>query len=369
MLAFHFLNVGHGDSTVVQFVDPNGNQHFGVIDSNKKGAETPSALRKLRQLGAQRLSFLALTHPHADHYKGLSEILDEFEGAIDEVYLFPIDRARDRHKKWLTQYFAAIEASDDETSVRAVEELVTIFCAIESHPSVSELSGYGQVVYAPGMEAVDIRNMLPPSKVKGEFFKAIDEGRSLLAHERNNSLSLAFEFNYAGRTVVVGGDGTHLNWLDTRKRYPKEQGVEFGSPVANVVKLPHHGSRVDSPDIVLNFLFGTPAADKAIAIVSADGRSHPDPTVLQSLEARGIAPYCTNLSKHCSGRLSSENVVSNTVDETLVRFLRSVAMPSSRPQACQGDITVKISPAGDVSVERQFENACPLRGELELMLI
>lgn len=85
MLRIHVLNVGHGDSIVLEHED-NGARSFGVIDSNGVLGQDPPALVKLRALGAKRLSFVALTHPHADHFVGLHRILKEFDGEVGRIY-------------------------------------------------------------------------------------------------------------------------------------------------------------------------------------------------------------------------------------------------------------------------------------------
>ena len=89
MLRFHFLNVGQGSSTIVER-EENGKHHFGVIDSNCRRAEENEVLRKLTSLGAKKLSFVMLTHPHADHYAGMSDILHRFQRRIGAFYVFDV---------------------------------------------------------------------------------------------------------------------------------------------------------------------------------------------------------------------------------------------------------------------------------------
>jgi beta-lactamase superfamily II metal-dependent hydrolase len=74
MLKLHFLNVGQGSSAVVEFTRGDCN-HFGLIDSNCPLGESPRALQKLRDLACHHLSFVALTHPHDDHYGDLINVL------------------------------------------------------------------------------------------------------------------------------------------------------------------------------------------------------------------------------------------------------------------------------------------------------
>ena len=75
---------GYGESIVV-FLPGLG---WGVIDSCtvkiKKKTYNP-ALEYLKSLGVKRLSFVILTHPHLDHYKGLEKIVQHYMGSIDRI--------------------------------------------------------------------------------------------------------------------------------------------------------------------------------------------------------------------------------------------------------------------------------------------
>src|SRR5438552_17388905 len=87
MLTFHNLNVEHGLSDVIEY-HSDGERAYAVVDSNTRAAETPKALTKLRQLGAETLSFIGLTHPHRDHFSGLFPIIQAFRGRIGSFYSF-----------------------------------------------------------------------------------------------------------------------------------------------------------------------------------------------------------------------------------------------------------------------------------------
>jgi metal-dependent hydrolase (beta-lactamase superfamily II) len=89
MLSFHILNVEHGLSVVVEY-EADGRRHFGVIDSNAPAGAEPKALTKLRTLGAESLSFVALTHPHWDHFAGLFSVIKQFGDEISAFYSFPM---------------------------------------------------------------------------------------------------------------------------------------------------------------------------------------------------------------------------------------------------------------------------------------
>ena len=123
-LAFHVLNVGHGSSVVVEF-DSESGKAFGVIDSNCDHGAQPKALRVLQGLGADRLAFVCLTHPHADHFRGLSEVLRSYTGRIDHFYSFPLGSVihnTKRLKKWGTALDAVRKRTDDEVIKFAAQE-------------------------------------------------------------------------------------------------------------------------------------------------------------------------------------------------------------------------------------------------------
>jgi len=76
-LELHVLNAGYGESIILHL--PDGS--WGVVDcyaSSIKDAGTNAAIQFLKQRGVDRLEFLCLTHPHDDHYRGMSQFFDHF---------------------------------------------------------------------------------------------------------------------------------------------------------------------------------------------------------------------------------------------------------------------------------------------------
>ena len=86
-LAAGLLNVvvfgpGRGESCVVRL--PNG--ELGVVDGCRKTNDPTLALLESLRGPDSRLAFVALTHPHEDHYGGLAELLDRWSGQVGEVW-------------------------------------------------------------------------------------------------------------------------------------------------------------------------------------------------------------------------------------------------------------------------------------------
>ena len=81
------LDVGWGDSILLESEDDAGNSHFAMVDSNdtSRNRFTLNFLkRSLQTKGIEHhdtkhfLDFVLLTHGHADHGQGLKAIMQEF---------------------------------------------------------------------------------------------------------------------------------------------------------------------------------------------------------------------------------------------------------------------------------------------------
>ena len=365
MLRIHILDVGHGDSIVLERRKPDGEPSFAVIDSNGSPGAPPRALKLLESIGAKSLSFAAITHPHADHYMGMRAILTAFAGQIENFYTFPIKQDNDFLKKAVTAYKRAAEGTDNQTLQKKLLELAHILAMAGNAAQNWETpSGFMNRLAAPGFDDVRIFSILPPAKVKGEFFENVLNGRQQPEASNLNELSIAFLIEYGDQQVILGGDGTQQNWHFQGKRWSSAN-IKI-KPAA--VKLPHHGSSIDCDASVQKLLFGPPrqGEPQAIACISANGKTHPSPSVIDELVSRGIRPYCTNLAKRCGNNIQAM-VVDPTVDATLIRFINAAACNEGHIQPCQGDIMLEIQPGKPLTVQTQHKHLCGYRGEYDFL--
>ena len=79
-LVVHFIDVGQGDSTFIQF--PNGETSLIDGGTRKSGDKV---VKYLQDLGIEKINYLIATHPHEDHIGGLPEVIRNF--AIDQIYM------------------------------------------------------------------------------------------------------------------------------------------------------------------------------------------------------------------------------------------------------------------------------------------
>jgi beta-lactamase superfamily II metal-dependent hydrolase len=286
MLTFHFLDVGHGSSVLIEFESASG-RSFGVIDSNTPARQEPKALTKLRERGATKLAFIGLTHPHKDHFSGLYGIICAFPNAIDYFYSCPMGQLlqnRERLKNLARKCLDVTKRSDGADQRLAALEFAQILRWADRGGANGtlqwhECKGEECTIAPPGFSDVEICTILPPSRVVGSYVERIlKEDMSVLGRFEDNEISLAFRFSYGGKTVILGGDGTASNWA-ARRRYERNKNTSLSGDVVN---LPHHGSRYDCDPDVLTQLFS--ASGRRVGISSANGMTHPDLEVIQWLQ-------------------------------------------------------------------------------------
>ncbi len=362
MLRIHILNVGQGDSIIIEHTDKAGKKFFGVIDSNKQKNETsPKALKKLISLGAKRLSFVCLTHPHSDHYLGLLQILDHFHKKIDRLWTCPLDDYVGGNLKRLSKvYIDLVKSSLDNQELRdSIVELVRIFKHIDENylKSWDQLCGGYSLLNPVGFLDVDFYSILPLCRSKSVLATWIRDGQPRFPEQKvQNRLSVAILLKYCGISIVLGGDALSVEWNAHKKQFLSKN---LGK--SQIVKLPHHGSKLDCNESVIQYLFDS--SEQKYALISADGNSHPDQETILSLKAKNIKPYCTNLKDICGNNVSSLSVVPDGIDRDFHRKMNEVREEKVRVTPCQGDITVDVIPDGvggaSIQVLSETENACP----------
>ena len=86
-LIFHFLNVGSGDTIIIELPeDKDGKRLLGIVDCYK-GAKTFEYLTKLNALRPyDGIAFICATHPHSDHIAGIQYLLDHLPQPPQEFW-------------------------------------------------------------------------------------------------------------------------------------------------------------------------------------------------------------------------------------------------------------------------------------------
>lgn len=262
-LKLTFLDVGQGDAAVAEL--PDGG--VLVIDAGRPGLRRPGSPASdapstglladsgqatvgpfLRRRGHRRIDLLVVSHRHPDHMGGVASLLSQFD--VDVLWLTqqPAQGRLDREAERL-------DAA--EASIRRLAQQRGTLVAVP----------HSRLLFGARLD------VLSPCPDRG---RCRAQARSSWA-ENDNSLVLALR--YAGRTVLLTGDIEQAAEAAIVEQQPPQM------LKADVLKLPHHGSRTSSTEPLLR------AVQPTLAVASLGRQNRfgfPHPEVVQRLSDAGI---------------------------------------------------------------------------------
>lgn len=239
-LKLHFVNVNHGDATIIEFPDYGSPPaaHFAVVDFGAKVAEDRALTREyMRALVELRrdsdnnfdyeIDFVCVTHPHDDHYGGLNRFMAEFadpnQAEIDKIRNF-FDCGF-----WTT-------AARYNTAMRNIIDNPNLTFVRVSAGSEFEFGQTRVTILAP---SVDLRNR----------FDTYGVGM--------NDASVVLKIKYRRSYIIIAGDAEFASWGKTTEEFPRRSGINFFQDAiglaergeradqlaCNLLRLSHHGSK------------------------------------------------------------------------------------------------------------------------------
>jgi len=226
---------GGGDAILV--ADSGGVRPWhGLVD-----AGDGSAAAYLAGAGIDTLDLLVLTHAHHDHYAGIPAV---FDGVHVRRFVFN----------------GQIRTASTYEAMLSTAQAAADTVAVPDQPWIIALPGGGRAILVPPLDSwID---------------QDTDNGEEL------NEGSLAVRFELGGFSFLTTGDGEFLSNEHYRTTYPAW--VD-----ADAFKVGHHGSTDATTTTWLD------AVTPEVAIVSANGTTHPHGPTLTLLRGRTADLYCT----------------------------------------------------------------------------
>lgn len=259
-LRVHVLNVGDGDSMIIEFPDVGGHK-FAVVDCYKYG-KTKDYLDKL---GASELEFVCATHPHYDHIRGLPNLLENYRGHIREFWDSGFRHTSLTHGR-------IVDLIQADAGIR--------FMRVTSGYE-REFNGVKVTVLAP---SISLRNRYDTYGV----------------NINNASIVLKLEYQDPDKkrpsVIILGGDAQFDSWAKVLEEFPHyvrtenpEQKIRYTesfNPLnCQVLKVAHHGSKHGTALEYVEVL------DPEHAVVSCSGSSqYGFPHQIAELALRDVLP-------------------------------------------------------------------------------
>jgi competence protein ComEC len=251
------IDVGWGDSILIESEDSHSNLSYGLIDSNDTTTLRSSYIfvkRYLEHKGIKTddekpiFSFVLLTHAHADHGQGLKAIL----------------RAFGTKNFW---YPKSLNWSSMVDLIRFAGQSP----AVEHHQSVDETK------ILPSLGEVNMQVLWPP-------YNQIDKNS-----ENNNSVVLSLGLGNV--SFILAGDAEEGVWNQIASRIPVN--TQF-------FKVPHHGSKNGTFDAQNNTSWFNHCPQNAKLGISSHIRpfNHPDQEVVRLFESNQREYFRTDEHYH-----------------------------------------------------------------------
>jgi len=261
-LTITIIDVGWGDSILLESIDDTNNPLYALIDCNDSTTLRSSYLYIKRFLERQGVvlnaqpvfSFVLLTHGHADHADGIQAILRDFG---TDWFWYP--------KSVATGSFANVIKYANKYTQK-----------VKRHQAIDNSK------VLPDLGNVQLKVLWPPYSAGGAYN---------ITNENNNSIVLALTLGSA--SFILTGDCEADNW-------PLIAGNLHAIPGLSVFKVPHHGA--------VNGVFSKNGSTPWLDVLPVDTKfaisshivpfSHPAPEVIQEFANRQIQPFRTDLHYH-----------------------------------------------------------------------
>ncbi|AZF90260.1 MAG: metallo-beta-lactamase superfamily protein [Phage 5P_2] len=231
-LAVHFINVGQGDSILLQL--PNNQTMLVDAGPNEAG---PAVVSYLQKQGIKRIDYLVATHPHEDHIGGMDLVINSFD--IGRVYMPRVT-----------------------TNTKSFEDML-------------------RAIQAKGLKITPARAgvvVLDKSGLKVNFVAPCSSGYDNLN-------------NWSAATRVQFGNTSFLLTGDAQSESEHEMLASGASLKADVLKVGHHGSYSSTTPA---FLRAVSPKYAVISVGAGNDYGHPHQETLAKLAGSGVKVYRTD---------------------------------------------------------------------------
>jgi beta-lactamase superfamily II metal-dependent hydrolase len=239
-LKVHFLNVNHGDATILEFPDDSTQNlaRYGVVDFGAKRAEdrriTTDYMESLLRFRADNdpafdfyIEFACVTHPHDDHYGGLTRFMNTFT-----------DPDNPNQNKVNTFWDCGFRTN----SLRYNQILEGVLN--NPHITFSRLGSGSEFEFGP----VRITILAPSVDLRNRF-DTYGIGK--------NDASIVLKVKYRNSYIILAGDAEFASWGKTTEEYPRRERINFYTDSlglsereetsdqlkCDILRTSHHGSK------------------------------------------------------------------------------------------------------------------------------
>lgn len=302
-----FLDVGQGTSNVIYL----GDGQAIVIDCGPGNSK--QALAFLKRY-VTNIKALILSHNDSDHVNGITGILPEYKGMIDNLYFLndgKYEKIFGLLEKWNSQYLPKLLRAETGHDGRGI---------------IFDEDGVKLEIIFPDL----IGNL-----------KAKKAGR-----RRANQTSAVLLLTYGKKRIVYSGDATIEAWEHLSANYLPEKPFR-----CDIMTIPHHGGKITSGHNELNAqkkLYSKIIKPQygIISVGSSNTHGHPCPESVSVLVDCGVEILCTQMTPECCSDLENIRGIGRIITQpsSSSRDKQKTRSGKSKNVACIGTVTAEIGP-------------------------
>lgn len=258
-LRVHILDVGQADCILIQ-----GPEKTMVIDGGES-KNGPDIIRYLRDQGVERIDYYLNTHPHADHYGGIAQVMEAIPTG---------------------EFFHHPPPAEYAPATRGYQKLLQYL--IDSKTKTTILN--------PG-DTIDLGG--------GAVLTCL---APLEGYDDMNNNSLVERLVYGERAILFTGDAEKKS-----ESAILESGAELS---ADVYSVPHHGS---STGVTREFLDAVDPVFATVSVGKDNDYGHPHRETLERLQQKKVTCLRTDLLGNIVIETDGESLTVNTDRGRVVR--------------------------------------------------
>jgi Predicted hydrolase (metallo-beta-lactamase superfamily) len=340
----YVLNVGHGDSLVLEVITQQCSK-WVVIDCHNRNPHVDSpTLQLLKKNNVDRIELVVLTHPDLDHYSGLHQLIEYYSQPGKSIGAF-------KGVVKVDNGFFGLINSDSEISLVELHELV-VDLAKQGKLEFDYLSKDVQFDVTPDL----IIRALSPSGISYDRFISQAIQRSQNANSKvkiyKNIISSVLTIEGHDHRTLLCSDASRNVLNEVLENWKRRQKERKETRVFQVVKVSHHGSNEENHrGLWKDFT----KRKKSKAAISAGRRDHPGLETIKEIINNKVDLFCTNRCDALGGYRMP--VVQNLLDKGLtplkIEALGLATLPViTTKNPLHGDITFSYD-VGSIIVNTQ----------------
>ncbi len=287
------------------------------MDSCVDHAGDAAALSYLKQIDVDAESSVTrvvVTHWHDDHIRGIAQVV---RSCCRADFVCPAAFRRKEFQALVAAYAGG--AMMLQTGIREIGETLAL---VEERGTVARgatenrllLRSCGCQLWAlsPSDEAIKLALIRLAEQMPRPM-----KSKTAVPALTPNHLSIALLVQFDGASVLLGGDV--LRFKDRKRGWLRIADLqsEFGHPMSDIVKVPHHGSSgADSSEMWDHLLCERPVA--VLTAFQQGGVSLPNGSDISRICSRTAEAYITSLPRHARPAKRTP-----AVEKTIESFLRN----------------------------------------------